>query len=83
MAWAEEFEAQEDLYGDVVRYDVHWHWLVLPGQRVTRVVVGGDPEMGGTTEDDIPAIISVAETGSNKNADLVVIDRLEPARATV
>jgi hypothetical protein len=46
-------------------------------------VVGGDPEMGGTTEDDIPAIISVAETGSNKNADLVVIDRLEPARATV
>lgn len=74
-------QAEQDLYGDVRRYDVHWHWLVLPGNHTATVTVGGDPEMGGTTEDDIPAIIAVQQTGTNKNADLIVIDGLQSAAA--
>jgi hypothetical protein len=80
--WAQQVDAQQKIYADVVRYDVRWHWLVLPGQHVSRVAVGGDPEMGGSTEADIPAIIAVAETGSNRNADLVVIDSITPASAS-
>lgn len=52
------------------RYEVVWHCLVLAGSRTNRVVVDGDY----STEADIPAMLAVAAWGTNKNADLVVIE---------
>jgi hypothetical protein len=56
------------------RYAAHWHCLVHPGSHVTNVVVDGEY----STEKDIPAIIAVDVWGTNRNADLVVIENLVP-----